>query len=552
MISDSIVAQGELILDQSGAVDILINGYRTDKRGRPAPRVALRCLLLGIYLSAHGARSCIITVAYETLTTRVSLETQARLGIRNPDNIDEVVITLDDFYNLTNRFRIKLSWLETEKFSISGEESVRRRTVLETYADAVMDVFPYEWETTTVSIDATGIHSWGRRVSKSVRKKLTAVSQMTDAQRRAAFASDPQLAREWNKRRDLEARWGYKTPKDGGHELFYGYHEHTMVLTSPGDHERGTVPNLIHRFRITPANYGVAETTLDMIDASRLWTTDVLVDRLYNHSTFDSWAEKLMERQIRQHIDLREERTKFDDDQPDGMRWVAGVPHCPATPDELDGLRLPGTKATPAERDTFATRIELRERYAMAAHTQADATGKQRWQCPALAGKVGCPLRAGTVEQAVHDGLPVVASPPNASSHSEMPKCCTQNTVMVTAAEDHRKDQQPHYWGSKKWLRYQRRRAAVEGSYGNRKNPSTENLDRGQNQLFGIVWLYIINTLINASYNTRRLTSWAAQHPDHPNAQHPLLQIASNPEIIGSLHVTEEEYREIMRRREAA
>ena len=67
------------------------------------------------------------------------------------------------------------------------------------------------------------------------------------------------------------------------------------------------------------------------------------------------------------------------------------------------------------------------------------------------------------------------------------------------------------------------RRTYVEGSYGGRKNVSTENLRRGQFQSMGLPWANVVVSLVAASYNLRLLQNWQDRSSDgDPN--HPLLQ----------------------------
>ena len=92
-----------------------------------------------------------------------------------------------------------------------------------------------------------------------------------------------------------------------------------------------------------------------------------------------------------------------------------------------------------------------------------------------------------------------------------------------------------------------------QGSSGIRKNPAAENVDRGQSQIFGLVWLHLTHALVNASYNLNRLGAWAAkQHPDHPHAQHPLLAIPATEQDHFGVYVTEEEFRQLQQNRVAA
>lgn len=111
--------------------------------------------------------------------------------------------------------------------------------------------------------------------------------------------------------------------------------------------------------------------------------------------------------------------------------------------------------------------------------------------------------------------------------------------------------QQRYYWGSRKWAHFYSRRSLVEGSYGNRKNVSTENMRRGQFQRFGLVWVHIVMGLNNASYNLRILENWCGHHPDHSANDHPLI---AKPEdcSVGFVAVDSVEWDLIQRHRAAA
>ena len=63
-------------------------------------------------------------------------------------------------------------------------------------------------------------------------------------------------------------------------------------------------------------------------------------------------------------------------------------------------------------------------------------------------------------------------------------------------------------------------------------------MDRGQNQVFGLVWLHLTHALVNASYSLNRLEAWATKHPDHPHAQHPLLAIPDTEQNHFGAYVT--------------
>ena len=178
--------------------------------------------------------------------------------------------------------------------------------------------------------------------------------------------------------------------------MFFGYHEHTVVIVPPAEIASDAVPPLIQRFRLTPANADVVDPTLNMIDSININSavTDVLVDRHYHYKQWDRWGAELRKRSIDQHLDLRSDETGFIFH--DGMPWAAGQAHCPATPDELGRLQRPAVNAPRHEFDRFRTQIAARKARAMVPHTKLDEHGRQRLQCPALVGLVGCPLREGS------------------------------------------------------------------------------------------------------------------------------------------------------------
>lgn len=83
-VTPTSVKRIEHIIDASGAVNILANGLRTDKRGRKQNTTAIRLLLVGILLSIHHDGSGTVTDAYDTLTG-LSIDDQLRLGVAIPD-----------------------------------------------------------------------------------------------------------------------------------------------------------------------------------------------------------------------------------------------------------------------------------------------------------------------------------------------------------------------------------------------------------------------------------------------------------------------------------
>lgn len=348
---------------------------------------------------------------------------------------------------------------------------------------------------------------------------------------------------------DPDASWGIKTSKSGKLERFFGYHEHTSVQVPSPRQTVNDVPPLIRAFELTPANNDVVDVSLHVLDASGQQVADLLVDTHYSYKLTERWSGPLYDRGIRQHLDLRAPDQGFTES--DMVRWAAGWPHCPATPDAHGTIIAPAPNdaARDAKMKVFFEKIERREVYAFRRVTSPDRDGTARYECPAEANKIGCPLRQATVEVAVSSGRSVVENPPERNGPEGLPRCCTQRTVTLTPPAGHAKLVQPHYWGSRAWHRTYRNRTYVEGSYGNRKNPSTEALRRGQFRVVGLPWVHINMAAVNSSYNLRILRNWHDRTGKGP-ADHPLL--TSDPERSNIVYLTDEEARAHIAARDAA
>lgn len=572
MISHRDIARAVYIVDQSGIVDIVVGGYRTSRRGRRPNVAGLRLMFIGLFLTIAHEGKATLTGAHRMLTKKLPLDAQVELGVVEiVDGKPEHRVSLDGFYKLEQAVCQRLAYTETSEPELEPDERSRRHHTVQEYCDALMDVFQILDKTTsTVAIDATGVWSWGRGYSMKKADRLATTeaddldvpndAHATDTGDAAELADlEPTDEADDNdlecvrvrpvRRRDLDAAWGIKTSKNGGDERYFGFAEHTLVqVPDEDDDNNDSTPKLITRFELTVANADVVDVTLGLIDRNPATITDLIADRHYHYKQVDRWKRQLVARGIEQHLDLRADEHGFTES--DSLRWAAGVAHCPATPDRFRTIPRPGADADKDTQRAFHAEIERRSAYALAIHDRPDANGTHRCVCPAVAGKVGCPLRPETLQASLQLGLPIVDSPPSTDTGEPLPKCCTQQTVRVTPPDSQFKLMQRRTWGSERWLRIWNRRSYVEGSYGNRKNTSTENLRRGQFQVFGLVWAHIVMGLVNASYNLRMLENWCDRHPDHGLDHHPL--IANEPvPTCGYLAVTAEEFALLMRARQA-
>lgn len=548
-VSPASVRRFEHILDTSGAVSILASGLRTDNRGRKQNTHAIHLLLLGLFLSVHHHGSATVKDAYGTLTG-LSLDDRLRLGISVPDPNSpdgaSHALTLAQLYYVSKTIGDRLAYGEESAPDLSDEERVRRHQVVQRFCQAVMDVFDLGWAASHAAMDATGVWSWARGKTRPKGEPSTQehdlIGDDTAEPATETGSSGPEttLVDATEEVYDLDAAWGIKTSKSGKDERFFGYHEHTQVQVPGPNQTVEEIPPLIRAFELTPANRDVVDVSLRLLDAGGEHVTELLVDTHYSYKIPERWRMKLHDRGIRQHLDLRSTDQGFVES--DRVRWAAGWAHCPATPDAMGAIVSPG----PGDPDRtnkmkkFFEKIEGREAYAFRRVTTPDRSGTARVECPAEAGKIGCPLRVGTVETAVTLGLSIVESPPDPSGPEGLPRCCTQRTVTLAPPPGQDKLVQPHYWGSRAWHRTYGKRTYVEGSYGNRKNPSTEDLRRGLFRVVGLPWVHINMAAVNVSYNLRMLRNWHERTDQGPEG-HPLL--TADAERNNVVYLTDEEAR---------
>ncbi|GBE23195.1 MAG TPA: hypothetical protein ENH00_13545 [Actinobacteria bacterium] len=337
---------------------------------------------------------------------------------------------------------------------------------------------------------------------------------------------------------DPDAAWGVKTHKNGGEEVYYGYQESTLVQVPQGDDAADLEPRLIVRCEVTAASEDIVDVSLSLLDRLKFAATDLIVDRHYSYKAAKRWRDKLVTRGIDQHLDLRKDEQGFTELQ--HMRWAAGWPHCPATPDVHASIPRPGPSATKEQEKKFLKDIKARRAWAFRRVTSPDTRGCARWECPAVAGSIGCPLRAGSIDAAITLGLPIVEDAPDPAS-PDFPTCCSQRSVTIKPGKL-RKLMQPHYWGSELWQKIYNMRTYVEGTYGNRKNRSTEDLTRGYFRVTGLALVNIATSFAAVSYNLRILRNWH-ERTGLGDPTHPLLQ--AQPENHGFIYLTKEQAEQI-------
>jgi hypothetical protein len=436
-------------------------------------------------------------------------------------------VVIRDIHRILTQ-RLPLDYGDGSAPDLTAAERSRRREAILKLSHRLLATTLNGPTSTSRAIDGTGIWSYGR-APRAARTDLLArdaqgepldepTTDVTDGDR-SPPPSDP------------DAAHGVKTRKDGRRETYCGYELHALVRV-PDDVDQFVAP-LFESFEVTPAGRDIVDPSLGLLDRSTdsgFKITDLLADRHYSYKTEDRWYYELLRRGIRQHVDLHPNDQGFRDYN--GMKLAAGWMHCPATPERLGRIDGLAPTADQAARTSYSALIDERQTYALRRVARQNATTGARWECPALDGRVGCPLRAGTVEVAHRNRLPVVANPP---APATAPKCCTQRTV-TTGTDAQPKVEQQHYWGSQAWKTRYNARTYVEGAFGNLKNRTTESVARGFFQVSGLAKVNLMIGIALTAHNLRMLRSNA--DPSDPNAD-PLTR--PDLETHGHMFVTAEE-----------
>jgi hypothetical protein len=225
---------------------------------------------------------------------------------------------------------------------------------------------------------------------------------------------------------DPEASWGHR---DGGgpgqdSELFFGYYlpAGTMMREEHGP----PVPELARRMTVSSCHTDPARAlvpVLTRMPGDGIPLGDIPGDSGYAHRDAGAWA-----------IPLRQAGAQLVQDLHPSDRGPKGTCHgaiiangnlyCPMTPRPLLQLGPLARDATPAETAAHDTQSAELARYKLGKITNDDADGYHRVMCPAVMGKIRCPLRPASMT--LDRQRPQILTPPG-----HPPDCCDRQTLTV-------------------------------------------------------------------------------------------------------------------------
>jgi hypothetical protein len=245
---------------------------------------------------------------------------------------------------------------------------------------------------------------------------------------------------------------------------------------------------------------------LQKMPAAGIPLGDILADSGYAHRDAGAWAIPLRRAGAQLVQDLHPH-----DRGPQGTHAGAiianGSLYCPQTPRtllELGPLPRDATREAITAHDARAAELA---RHKLGRITSDDADGYHRVTCPAVTGKIRCPLR--TDSMTLGRDRPEVLTQP-----ASPPACCTQQTITVPP-QVAAKTRQKHDYPSPAHRRSYARRTGAERTFSTIKDPATTSIARGWRRLTGPTPLALWIACLLTVRNQRILTAYGARQADN-------------------------------------
>jgi hypothetical protein len=309
---------------------------------------------------------------------------------------------------------------------------------------------------------------------------------------------------------DPEASWGHRSPHgpSASDELFYGYYLQLATMVNDDGGEK--VPELVRAMLLSSCHLdppAAFVAVLRRLVERGVQIGDVLADSGYSYRVATTWAIPLRRLGAAHVFDLHPA-----DRSPNGTFAGAtictGNLYCPATPRALLSLQPLAVGASEEQILAHDRRVATLASYKLAPITAHDADGYHRVACPAVAGKIRCPLREESMSLS-HDH-PEVINPPESN---EMPCCCRQKTITVPPEVNAKTAQRLDYLSPAHRQSYGRRSAA-ERANATLKDPSSTDITRGSIRVMGQSAISIVVACAVVVRNMRIVASFEARQAD--------------------------------------
>jgi hypothetical protein len=308
---------------------------------------------------------------------------------------------------------------------------------------------------------------------------------------------------------DPEASWGHRRNNllRSEDELFFGYYLSAGIMMR--DENGPAVPELARRAVVSACRHDPARAlvpVLTAMPAAGIPLGDVLADSGYAHRDAGAWALPLRRAgaQLVQDLHPHDRGPKGTHD---GAIISNGSLYCPRTPRTLLELGPLTRDATPEQAASHDGKTAELARYKLGRLTRDDQDGYHRVACPAVMGKIRCPLRASSMT--LDRDRPEILQPPQ---HPQA--CCTQQTITVPP-EANAKTAQKHDYPSQAHRRSYARRTGAERGFATAKDPASNDISRGWCRLMGLAPLMLFTVTLLIVRNQRILHAWDARQEDN-------------------------------------
>jgi hypothetical protein len=308
---------------------------------------------------------------------------------------------------------------------------------------------------------------------------------------------------------DPEASWGHRTANLPGPEgeLFFGYYGSAAVMTR--DENAPPVPGLTRRYTLSSCRQDPVRAftpVLTSMPAAGIPLGDVLADSGYAHRDAGAWAVPVRQAGAALVQDLHPH-----DRGPKGTHHGAiisnGNLYCPSAPRPLLELGPLAPGASPGDSAIHDARTAELARYKLGRLTRDDTDGYHRVQCPAVLGKIRCPLRPQSMT--LDRNRPEILTPPE-----DPAACCTQQSITVPP-DILAKTAQKHDYPSAAHRTSYARRTGAERGFAGIKDTAGSNIARGWCRLMGLAPLMLLTTVLLAVRNQRAITTWDTRQQDN-------------------------------------
>ena len=451
----------ETIIDRAGVAEIV--EPRLPTGGRPR-QLSVRTLLVGMLLTLADGRPAHLVRVHRALTG-LARQDRCRLGVEADWKAGPHLLT---YRQVERTFGLVTAALDTD--TLAG--------MLDALVEAsIPDAHAHT--SSAYAADWTDLESWGRPPPKHGGVGA-----------------------------DRDASWGHRSANTAGvSELFYGYY--LQALTIVRDENGPPLPELVRRITLAPCNHDPPRTlvpTIARMAASDITIGELLADSGYAHRAADAWALPLRRLGIRLIQDLHPH-----DRGPKGTHAGAiaanGNLYCPATPVSLLTLVPAPPQASPKTVAALHAKTAEAAHYKLGRISADDADGYHRVGCPAVAGKLRCPLRPESMSLGFDH--PQILAPPQ-----HPPRCCTQQTITV-GPEVNAKTAQKHDYPSAAWRRSYTRRTGVERGFSTIKDPATTSIRRGWCRFMGTPALALFAACAFMVRNERVVAAFEARSADN-------------------------------------